>query len=287
MTAAVTINFRRPELTIQCVESLLGDGWFPVLVWDNSADDGESMRAIEAGVGGRPEVLLAGSPANLGFAAGMNKAISHLREHGQDGPVLLVNNDARVRVGLRRALEARRDAEPLAALLAPRIDQSGQDQGWMYYQPWLGLVSDHPVPGSFRYLSGCCLLVVGTDDERPLFDESFFMYGEDVELCSRIVAAGGQLALLDDVYVDHVGSASSGQATSFYERHLVRAHWLLADRLPADPLSRLAMRILRIPALLSRACIRSVRFRSVGPVMALMESFSRSAKSPGARRLDQ
>lgn len=60
--------------------------------------------------------------------------------------------------------------------------QDGEEQGWLYYQPWLALVTKRPVWGSFAYLSGCCLLVQRPDNTQPLFDETFFMYGEDVEL---------------------------------------------------------------------------------------------------------
>lgn len=155
----------------------------------------------------------------------------------------------------------------------------------MYYQPWLGLASERPVLGGFRYLSGCCLFSSSARGEKPLFDESFFMYGEDVELCSRVVARGGRLVLLDEVLACHVGSASSGQATSFYERQVVRAHWLLANKLARNPASRLVMRALRIPVLFSRACLRAVRFRSMEPIRGLRAIFSR-AEATSRRRVN-
>lgn len=273
MSAAITINFRKPKLTVECVESLLVDGWFPVLVWDNSDDGGESMRSMEVGLDGRSGVHLVSSPTNLGFAAGMNHALAHLGRLGDSGPVLLVNNDARVKVGLRMAMEARLGVSPSPVLIAPRIDQSGREQGWIHYQPWLGLVSSHPIWGGVRYLSGCCLLVNRVHNGLPLFDEAFFMYGEDVELSRRIDVQGGELAILDDVYVFHLGSVSSGYATSFYERQIVRAHWLLAGKLGSNPASRAVMRALRLPVLFLRAGVRSLRFRSWEPLKALAELF--------------
>lgn len=269
MSAAITLNFRRPELTHACVESLLADGWAPVLVWDNSQDDGESMRVMETSLGGRPDVILVGSPANIGFAAGMNNGLTCLRDLGLAGPTLLVNNDAIVRVGLRACLEARLAPGTRPALVAPRIAQAGTVKGWMHYQPWFGLVSERPGPGTFPYLSGCCLALDTRRWAGPLFDESFFMYGEDVELSRRFAECGGDLVLLDEAFVTHLGSASSGQATAFYERHVVRAHWLLAEKLASGRASGLAMRALRLPVLGARACVRVLRHHSMEPLRAL------------------
>lgn len=58
MTAAITIHFRKPELTAGCIDTLLADGWAPVLVWDNSADEGRSLQALVARYAGEPRVQL-------------------------------------------------------------------------------------------------------------------------------------------------------------------------------------------------------------------------------------
>src|SRR5690606_5305939 len=97
-------------------------------------------------------------------------------------------------------------------IIAPRVRQDGLEQGWLYYHPWLALVTRRPLPGSFPYLSGCCMLVHRPDNAMPLFDEDFFMYGEDVELSWRMRRSGARLVLVDGDYVRHEGSASTGQA---------------------------------------------------------------------------
>lgn len=269
MTAAITINYRKPDLTARCVESLLADGWAPVLVWDNSDDGGVSLKQLQVRFDGIRGVDLVASPKNLGFGAGMNRSLVHLGSSGYVGPVLLVNNDASVRPGLREELVPYLVAcdEPL--LLAPRIEQAGVELGWLYYQPWFAMVTKRPFWGSFHYLSGCCLLVNRADNAATLFDEDFFMYGEDVELSHRVVRDGGRLVLLDNVYVDHAGSASSGQSTAFYERSLVASHWLLARKLASSRAESVMMRVTRMPALVARALMRAVRYRSLTPLRAL------------------
>lgn len=272
MTAAITIHFRKPELTARCIDSLLADGWAPVLVWDNSADEGYSLRALAARYAGEPRVQLVGNPTNLGFGKGMNAALAELGRRGHASPVLLVNNDAEVLSGMRTALLAalpRDGAVP--ALVAPRILQDGQVQEWLYYQRWLALVTRRPLPGSFAYLSGCCLLVRRADHAAPLFDEDFFMYGEDVELSWRWRRQGGALVMLDEVWLHHAGSASSGQASAAYERFLVGSHWALARKLAGARWEGQVMQITKLPALIARACLRALRYRSLVPIRALAE----------------
>ena len=270
MTAAITLNFRKPGLTIGCVESLLDDGWAPILIWDNSDDMGASLEVLEARFATDPRVLLVRSAVNTGFGKGMNAALAELGRRDHAGPVLLVNNDAQVRPGLRAALLAEISNVAPPVLVAPRIMQDGREQGWLFYQPWLALVTRRRLPGSFPYLSGCCLLVNRPDNAQPLFDEAFFMYGEDVELSWRMRRQGGQLLLLDDTFLAHEGSASSGQASAAYELFLVRSHWLLADKLAASALTRALMRALRVPSLFARACLRSWRYRSWIPLQVVL-----------------
>src|SRR3546814_7568074 len=120
---------------------------------------GESIGEVESIFAGKRDIHIVKGSANLGFAAGVNRARDYLDSHDYVGPVLLINNDALVSAGLRELLEAQIREVSSPALIAPRIHQAGREQGWMYYQPWLGLVSERPIFGGFRYLSGCCLFV--------------------------------------------------------------------------------------------------------------------------------
>src|SRR3546814_3939849 len=134
MSASITINFRKAELTIECVRSLLRDGWSPIVVWDNSDDMGESIGEVESIFAGKRDIHIVKGSANLGFAAGVNRALDYLDSHDYVGPVLLINNDALVSAGLRELLEAQIREVSSPALIAPRIHQAGREQGWMYYR---------------------------------------------------------------------------------------------------------------------------------------------------------
>lgn len=276
MSAALTLNYRQPLMTVGCVRSLLADGWGPILVWDNSGDGGRSAAQIRAAFADESRVRVVESPVNLGFAAGVNRALQWLEEHGIQGPILIINNDAVVMPGAREAMLSAIEDDPGLALVAPLVEQDGTIQGWMYYQRWFGLVLRRKVPGAFAYLSGCCLLVNEGVPRKPLFDEDFFMYGEDAELSFRFAAAGLRSRLLPRVLVHHMGAAGSGVGSEFYERHLVRAHWLLAAKLAANAWQAFLLRCLRGVVLPARACVRCLRFRRLRPLGALAAAVFRS-----------
>ncbi len=271
MSAAITIHFRNPNVTTRCIESLLEDGWSPVLVWDNSADGGVSVQSLVLRYGNDPRVLLVQQPLNLGFGKGMNAALAELGRREYVGPVLLVNNDACVLTGLREALHARLGDMKENVLMSPRIRSRGGVQGWMFYHRWFALLTSRRLFGSFPYLSGCCLFVARFQNALPLFDESFFMYGEDCELSWRWRREKKKILLLDEVLVEHEGSASSGMASEVYERSLVRAHWLLAEKFAETSFELFAMRASRLPTLMARACVRAARYQSLLPLLALCE----------------
>ena len=71
--------------------------------------------------------------------------------------------------------------------------------------------------GADDYLLGGCMCVSRTAWERTgPFDESFFLYCEDVDWCLRARAAGVPLAVLPEELADHVGGAAAGGATWAY-----------------------------------------------------------------------
>jgi N-acetylglucosaminyl-diphospho-decaprenol L-rhamnosyltransferase len=269
VTAALTLNFRKPTLTIRCVRCLLEDGWRPVLVWDNSEDGGKNAEALRWEFKGEPDVHVVASKLNIGFAAGVNRGLAWLRVHGERAPVLIINNDAEIHPGARVAMLAAFESSRRPALVAPLLHGGGYESEWLYYQPWFGLVTRRSIPGSVRYLSGCCLLVDCSSRDVPLLDEDFFMYGEDIELCRRLSSLDRVLEVVTAARVTHLGAASSGMASDFYEWHMVRAHWLLAAKLAPGPVTCWVWSALRLPSLLIRALVRCIRYRRLVPLWSL------------------
>ncbi|TSE27975.1 Glycosyl transferase family 2 [Tepidimonas thermarum] len=216
----LTLNYRDAARTSRCVASLLADGADGVLVWDNSADGGRSAQALCQHWVHEPRVHIEVSTRNLGFSAGVNRGIDAALARWPQAWVLLINNDATLHRGALQTLAQALNAQPQAVVAYPRVDHDGQVIGTVYYQRLFALLRfDRAWPGSFSYPSGSALLIAPERIRPPLFDEDFFMYGEDVMLGWRLGAS--RMAHVPQVLAWHEGSASSRNGSWFYETHVV------------------------------------------------------------------
>ncbi len=267
----LTLNFRDAARTTTCVKSLLGEGAAHVLVWDNSEDSGNSAQALQTALAAESRVTVEISPANLGFAAGVNRGLEWIGRQFPGAWVLLLNNDARLLPGALGALRLPLVQHPLAKLAYPDIDHGGTVKGTVYYQRWLGLLSTRPMPGSFAYPSGCALLLAPERFDQPVFDEDFFMYGEDWLLGWNLRAPPGAMIHVAQTLVHHEGSASSGLGSPFYETRLVASHLMLARKLARSSTEYGALLLGRVLMLSARAIVRAQRYRSTIPLRALAQ----------------
>lgn len=275
----LTLHYRHAALTDRCVRSLLADGADAVLVWDNTSDGGESAKGITVCQEQPERIALEISPANIGFAAGVNRGIAAILARWPQAWVFLLNNDAEVLSGAVSTLSEALAAHSSAVVAFPLIDQGDRFSGATYYQRHFGLLSSRPLPASVMHPSGCALLIAPERIELPLFDEDFFMYGEDVMLGARL--GPQRMVHVPEVLVRHAGNAGSGQGSAFYEERMVAAHWLLARKLAKSRLELglyLLGRALSLPA---RALLRGLRQRSLAPITALRRGWRlASRRSP-------
>lgn len=263
----LTLNYRDADRTIQCVNSLLAEGATHVLVWDNSADSGSSAASLSQKLGNNPKISLEISTINLGFAAGVNQSVQWINTRFSEPWILILNNDARL---LPRAIKYLENAliEQIDAVVAyPDIDNAGRVNGTNYYQRHTGLLTTSPLPGSFAYASGCCQLIATERINLPIFDDAFFMYGEDTALGATLGTE--RMVHVHKTLVFHEGSISSGQGSIFYETHMAAAHWILARKLARSQVDLALLLSLRLFTLSARAGLRALRFRSLSPVLAL------------------
>jgi GT2 family glycosyltransferase len=76
-------------------------------------------------------------------------------------------------------------------------------------------------------ISGCFMLMAkAVLDEVGLFDEAFFMYGEDLDLCFRIKAAGHHIYYYPAVSIVHYGGQSTKNAPMRALWHFHKAMWI-------------------------------------------------------------
>lgn len=236
----VTYECRRHVLALlDDLAAARADVTLEVLVIDNASSDG-TVAAIRAA---HPWVDVEALSENVGFGRANNRAILRARAPF----VALLNPDTRVTGGaLAACLEELRRA-PDVGILSPRVvDADGRfDRRCMRGFPTVWGVACHvtrldrvlPDHASRRYTMGWL------PDDRPAdveavsgavmfaradalreaggFDERFFMYGEDIDLCLRVAAAGRRVRYWPGATVAHLGRGSGWTPAS-------RAAWATA-----------------------------------------------------------
>jgi len=217
-----------------CVVLAYGAGAGAVRVVERLRTEGIPAEAIVVvhnpdGPASRPPVMPAGvrleaNAANVGYAAGMNRGLRALLERGAD-PLLLVTQDVGIPAGAIRALLAALDSTPEHGALAPLLaEPSGRPfSHGMRRLAGGGLAHrrGRPPAGSTAWdcdaLDGS-LLLLRADALRAagLFDEPFFMYCEEGELCLRLRRAGRRLAVVPAAVVEQSSGAPSRAAAFGY-----------------------------------------------------------------------
>jgi N-acetylglucosaminyl-diphospho-decaprenol L-rhamnosyltransferase len=177
---------------------------------------------------------------NLGFGAGHN-----LLAAGARAPYLLIlNPDTEiVEPGTIRRLLAALASGPQIAVAGPRLlDASGATQRWDHgrlhglraqisYRGGYSYWREAERPLEVAWVSGAAMLVARASFEAVGgFDESFFLYKEDEDLCLRIRRRGGAVLYDPRVAVLHHGSVVAPRARELAgaERRFIAKHFARA-----------------------------------------------------------
>jgi len=286
----IVINYFASDTTRRCLDSLRSEAFDTLHVIDNSADPeaNQAFLRMIAGFEEEPppwELIVSVNDENIGFGRAVNRAIQSDRSQGSGHRrYLLMNNDAVGEPGFVAGLVEKANESEAIALVTPRILWGKEFVCLRWYHRLTAHISKGPLPGSFSYATGCCLLVddrLLSDDSR-LFDEEFFMYGEDVLLTWTAKQRGFEVVCADAVTIEHEGSGSSAHGGYFYEYHVTRGHWILGRKLYGNVWNRASAKLFRFPYLLIRATLHSFRFRSTAPIRALGAAM-RSQSPPPSR----
>ena len=265
--AAIVVNYRTPDLTIACVESLLAATGVAigVIVVDNASGD-DSVDRVGAHFRHRPPVMVVARDVNDGYAGGNNAGVAVARQLGARYAFVL-NSDTIIDSSCLRLLvdEAERDAR--TALVTPRIFLGDPpDRLWLgggRYSLWHGrpihVGRNGPASAGWTdtsdlpFASGCALLIKLSAVAGDPFDASLFSYAEDLDLSIRVRRQRRGIRYVPHAVVWHFEGTShrreGGQALRFYlnTRNLLRVngrharwyHWpTLAPMLAVDVLGR-------------------------------------------------
>jgi N-acetylglucosaminyl-diphospho-decaprenol L-rhamnosyltransferase len=244
---AIVVDHDAGPLLEGCVRSLLADGAASVVVVENGAagSAGAALADLPGGPKARP-VHLVRPGRNVGFGAGVNRGLAALA--GEPSPpewVLVCNPDLVVHPGALPALRQALETEHAWALVGPRIyDESGIVYPSVRNFPSFTDAAGHALlamfnpknPFTLRYnpgtpegdartgagwVSGSCFMARrGALEELGGFDEAYFMYNEDMDLCWRAHDAGWGVGFAGTAEVTHV----QGHSTARHPYRMMVSH---------------------------------------------------------------
>jgi len=237
---AVIVNYKTLGMTLEALAALVREiGAIPgsrAVVVDNDSADGsyeQILHAVESrGWSNLIEVVR--SAKNGGFGYGCNVGIRRGLAAGEPADyIYLLNSDAFPDPGSVRVLVDFLDAHPAAGIAGSYIHgpEGTPHETAFRFPSWqselestlgIGVVSRLlrkwvvalPIPRQVEqvdWLAGASMMIRRRVlDEIGLFDETFFLYFEEVDLCRRARLAGWPTFYLPASSVAHIGSASTG-----------------------------------------------------------------------------
>jgi len=234
------VNWNRAGLLEECLRSVFATARtvdYEVIVVDNGSED-DSARMVRERY---PQVRLIANSENVGFGRAQNQAIAVA--HG--AYILMLNNDATVRPDTIPALVRFMDRHPAAACCScpdgrqqalgtatsgafrrfPSLGRTVAENLWAVLRPprswdlrwlatpvhrWMGEELTQAEFLEVAWLVGA-LLLVRRDVMQQVggFDERFFLFDEDIDLCRRIRSGGWLIAFTATTSFCHRGGASS------------------------------------------------------------------------------
>ncbi len=226
--AAVVVNYNAKHHLMDCLASLKQAGVSQIVVADNASEDGSEQAVAEA----FDLVTFLNTGGNFGYGGAANRGAALV-----DSEFLLIcNPDTVFEPQSIREMGAALTEHPSAGVVGPRVDTP---KGEVYpsartfpnvtdsighgflgifwrNNPWSRryLMTDRPMdrPSVVDWVSGSCMFTRRQAfDEIGGFDEAFFMYAEDVDLCRRMGEQGWQSLYVPEARVTHAQGASSSR----------------------------------------------------------------------------
>jgi GT2 family glycosyltransferase len=251
--AVCIVSHNTRDLLRECLLSVLTEKADEIIVVDSASTDG-SVAMLQEEFPSIPVIIL---DKNVGFGAASNQGIQHARSDH----LILLNADTRMKPGSLQALNHYLEIHPQAALIGPRIlNPDGTLQTSCFHFPtplhiflyvselfrWiprLPILRQRTLQKINRETAVAVPWILGAavafrrEQIQQLggFDERFFMYFEEVDLCYRLSSQGQQIHFVPEAEIIHVGGGSTTQKGSwpyvqffaslaqFYRKHYSRA----------------------------------------------------------------
>ncbi|QQG52623.1 MAG: glycosyltransferase family 2 protein [Candidatus Falkowbacteria bacterium] len=227
----VIINYKTFDLTKACLESLFllpNQNNLEIILIDNASNDG-SIEKLETEFG--PKVKIIKNKQNLGFAGANNQGAAIA-----SGEFLIfLNSDTIIKEDFLNTCADILNNNPKIGIISPRLKlPDGEDQKAAFgiFPTWVNLLTQKTKNEAqldkhndfliSDWVSGCALMI-----SQKLFqeiggwDDHFFLYYEDIDICKKASLKGYQSAVALKTNIIHFGGqslkASSEKKKRYYE----------------------------------------------------------------------
>lgn len=240
--SVIIISYNSEDFIEKCVSSLLKN--LPreseIIILDNASTD-KTITILEKFL---PQIRLIKSTENLGFAKGNNKAV----KEANGEYLFFLNPDTQVKSGVINQLINFYEQTPNVGIVAPKlVMRNGQTQPSVKKLPTIwgavkefifGIknayseyVPEAKSPMEIEYVYGAAMLIEkNLFDKLSGFDEKYFLYYEDADLCKKVRDLGKKIYYYPGAFVMHLVGATKSKRDRYelsYES-FVKYHGILA-----------------------------------------------------------
>jgi len=259
--AIIILNWKRSDLTIDLIKQFklikTKNIFFHILLIDNHSPD-KSFSKFKKLFAKDPLVTLLKTNSNLGFSGGVNFGLNHAIEKRYDY-ALVINSDVQITPTFLQELYKPFKSNPKLVITGPKIyfSKGHEFHKNRYIKNQLGKVlwsvggtidwkniygqnkgidevdtgQYNCIDTSIDFISGCCMLIKLTLLKKiGLFDDNYFMYLEDADLCTRVKRNGLKIAYIPKSVIYHHNAGSSLAGGNLQQYFLSRNRLLFARK---------------------------------------------------------
>jgi GT2 family glycosyltransferase len=254
----IILNWNHPEDTLECIKSIesvsIKDYELYVEIIDNGSSD-ESVKHFKEYRSDKFKIEIIENNKNLGFAGGNNVGINNAINNNADF-LFILNNDTVVDINIINELLIASKKYPEVGIFSPKIYfTKGYEFHKKYKREELGRVIwsaggsidwdnvyatnsgvDAVDNGQFNkdkeidFATGAALFIRSeVINKIGNFDERYFMYFEDVDLCKRYKRDGGLIMFINKAVLWHKVAQSSGIGSELNDYFITRNRLLFGN----------------------------------------------------------
>ena len=213
--SVIIVNYNTAPFIEACIFSVLEQKNvnYEIIVIDNASQD-DSMTMLEQFAN---KIKVIANKENVGFGKANNQVFHEsLGEY-----TFLLNPDAYLQNSddLRKILTFAREHAEYGLIGTKILNEEGdiETKPRKLYPGEKHIESPYKnLPGEIAWLLGASMIISrGVYQKTNGFDEGFFLYGEDADLCLRIRKAGYAIGYFEEVAIKHVGKASESKTNPY------------------------------------------------------------------------